>query len=125
MFSMMFFIPKLKAREWEVHFLFCFVIFICTMFKKNPSVYINFLIGLGLWMTLSFLFHPILTFPVFYLWSIVVFNLRWKLKPTILFRFLMFSFLKTLTGSKRLSSENQSQSLFLLMLFPIILLNRK
>ena len=71
----------------------CFVIFICTILKKNSSVYINFLTGLNMWMILSFWFHPILTFPVWCLWSvrsIVAFNSLWKLKTTILFRFLMF-----------------------------------
>ena len=68
-----------------------------------PGVYVNFLIGLDMLMILSFLFHPILTFSVSYLWSIrsiAVFNLLWKLKTTILFRFLMFYFQKTLTGSQ-------------------------
>ena len=39
--------------------------------------------------------------------------------------FLDVLFLKTLTGCQQLSSENHFQSLFLLMLFPISLLNRK
>ena len=92
LFSVVYFIPKLKAWDRKFPFLLCFVIFICTNLKKNSSVYINFLTGLDMWI-LSFLFLPILTFPVCYLWSIrsiVVFNLLWKLKATILFRFLMF-----------------------------------
>ena len=56
---------------------------------------------------------------------IVVFNSLLKLKTTPHFLSLMYWFLSTLNGSQRLSSENLSQFLSLLMLFLIILLDRK
>ena len=63
-FSMVFFIPKLKPCEWKVHFLHCFVIFICTIFKKNYSVYIHLLSSLNMWLMLSFQACPILIFSI-------------------------------------------------------------
>ena len=61
---MVFFIPKLKPCEWKVHFLHCFVIFICTIFKKNYSVYIHLLSSLNMWLMLSFQACPILIFSI-------------------------------------------------------------
>ena len=101
------------------------MIFICTILKKNSSMYINFLTGLDMRMILSFFFHPILIFPVCYLWSIrsiVAFNLLWKLKTTILFLHVLVS-----KDIDRFSKTVYRKSFFVshLMLFPIILLNRK
>ena len=95
--------------------------------EKLFSVY-KFPHFLGMLMILSFLFLAILTFLVWCFWlipSIIVFSSLFKLKTTILFRFLMLWILSTLTSSRSLSSENPSQSLSLFMLFLIILLNRK
>ena len=81
-----FFIYNLRAGEF--HPFFRFMIFICTCWRKNSSVCINFLIGINMWMMFSSLFLWILTFPVCCLRLmplIVVFNLLLKLKSTALF----------------------------------------
>ena len=71
---------------------------------------------------------PMLTFLICCLrliWLIAVFNSLLNLKTIVLFLFLMYWYVSTLTDSQGLSSENPSQSFSLLMFFLIILLNRK
>ena len=100
---------------------------LCDIFQdnfeeKSSTVNINFLIGLCMWMILSFLFHLILIFLVCYfrlIQLIVVFNSLAKLKATTLFIFLICWFPRTLTGSQRLSLEKS----FLISLSPHALSN--
>ena len=65
-----------------------FVILTCTILKKSSSVDINFFISLVMWMMLSLLFLPILTFLIYCLMLIqliAVFKSILKLKTTTLF----------------------------------------
>ena len=102
-----------------------FEVFICTIMNKNPSVYINFLIDLDMWIILvpSNTDFSSLLLLVNSVDHCIQFTL--KVENDNYFPFLAVLVSKDIDGSQRLSSENHSQSLSLLMLFPIFLLNRK